>query len=121
MYKGIGNLFNHGLVDLGLFSYPGEMNLFAAFIGKIVDQPDHLSKNTGDRDHPYAHGNLLEFAGDPFKVMRCFFKILKLIALKVRIIGDHGLGYDQFAYKVDQVVEFIQIYPDVAAGYFFAS
>ncbi len=109
--NGIGQFFDDGLVHFGLIAGGHEPHFPPELGGNVPDEPRHARENRADRLHADRHHAFLQLSC----LGREFFAALGPLAALAAIghlLGEHGLGDDEFADHVHQPVDAAEVHAD---------
>ena len=71
MNQGIGDLLNHGLVQLGIFADQFQPDIFADLVRQVADHARKFTEHLADRKHPRLHDRGLQIAGHKIQAAEC--------------------------------------------------
>ena len=113
MGQRIGQLLDHRLVDFGVFANGLELDLLGGLGRQFAHQARHAAEDRFDRLGADGHDRVLEAArglGQNFKAA----DQLGIAGAQglIHLLGQHGLGDDQFAHHVDDAVHLVEIDAD---------
>ena len=98
------------LINLCFLTNQHQPRLLAQLLGHIPDDAVHLLEGTLQRHHAQCHHAVLQLPINLVQLPGSLLEIVQLKAGQVRILGNHGLGNNQFPYQVHQLVQLV--HPD---------
>ena len=109
MHKGVVKVVDNGLVHLGVLALEYQLHVLAQLDLHVTDNSCHLVECTGNRHHSDRHDSFLHFGVELFELPCSLLEIVKSQPLKVGVGGDHGLGYNDLAHQVQQLIELVKV------------
>ena len=119
VHQRIADLFQHRLVEFGVFSRQAQFHLLAQFLAEIVHQARKAVEGKTDGEHANTHDAFLQFARISLEIGETVAqalerRLVERIEVAAADLAQHRLGDDQFADDIDQGVDLVDANPDRA-------
>ncbi len=103
--EGVVEFVHDGAVEFGVFAAGFEFDVFLFFGGDVADDAVHFLEEGAYGNHAHGHGGFLELVGDAGELRHVAREALAFDFFEVWVLGDHGLGDDDFADEIEETVE----------------
>ncbi len=108
----VGQPLDHGLVEFGVLAAGDELDRLAEIAREIVDEAAETAEQRADGDHADAHGGVAQPRRQALDLLRDALEAG--IGAQAGELAQPGLGDDQFADPVHQLVEPLRLDPHAA-------
>ncbi len=114
MDQGIVDALDQMPIQLRLFSADLQFDQLAGLGGDVADQPAHFLEGRSNGHRAQRHGGVLEVFGDARQVDQVAGQLLVSHGAQPGVLAYQGLGYDQLAHQVEQIIELGRVHFDAA-------
>ena len=113
MHQRVANFLDHGFIQLGLFTFNHQCNVFAQLARNVVHHALKAVEGGANFDHAQLQSTVAHLFHQRGELGGTFFQLHHLGAVRNHV--DVGTGNDQLAHQVDELVQLVGIDPDRAA------